>query len=49
VRWLAENTRTAGASDWGLVLYVVDSSADVDGKFADDKAAAATLNGPWPS
>jgi hypothetical protein len=48
VRQLAHDTRVADGSDWGFVLYVVDSSADADGRFDDDqKVAGAALNGPW--
>jgi hypothetical protein len=33
--------------DWGFVIYVVDSSADVDGMFADGFFAYAYLGGPY--
>ena len=48
VRTLADTTRDTAGADWGLVLFVVDSSNDPDGFFDDDlKAAGAALNGPW--
>ncbi|HVO69442.1 MAG TPA: hypothetical protein VMT24_05320, partial [Aggregatilineaceae bacterium] len=47
IRQLADDARTGAGDDWGLVLYVVDSSDDSDGKFTDGKAAGAALNGPW--
>jgi len=31
-------------TDWGFIIFVVDSSNDEDGKFADDKFAFATLD-----
>ena len=48
VRQLAHDARTSGGADWGLVLYVVDSSADDDGLFdGDGLAAGAAIGGPW--
>lgn len=44
----ADQARDNAGTDWGFVLFVVDSSNDPDGKFnADQKAAGAALNGPW--
>src|SRR5690606_22857850 len=34
-------------TDWAFVLFIVDSSADADGRFGDAKSAAAALSGPW--
>ncbi len=48
VRQLAHDTRVNGGADWGLVLYVVDSSSDTDGLFnGDGLPGGAALNGPW--
>jgi hypothetical protein len=48
VRALADNVRDTAGTDWGFVLYVVDSSGVPEGYFIDDhKAAGAALNGPW--
>jgi hypothetical protein len=47
LRSWAHMARTNAATDWGFVLFVVDSSADGDGRFADGKAAGALVNGPW--
>lgn len=45
-RW-AHLTRETAGTDWGLVLYVVDSSNDADGRFQDGKAGGAMVSGPW--
>jgi len=34
-------------ADWSFVIFVVDSSRDPDGKFADGKSAYAYLGGPF--
>jgi len=34
-------------ADWGIVIFVVDSSNDSDGRFADDHYAYAYLGGPF--
>lgn len=48
VRAWAHNTRTDGETDWGFVLFVVDSSDDADHRFdGDGKVAGAALAGPW--
>ncbi len=45
---LAHDARVSGGADWGLVLYVVDSSSDADGLFdGDGLAAGAAIGGPW--
>ncbi len=33
------NMRSSEGTDWGFVIYVIDSSADDDGKFSDGKSA----------
>ncbi|NDJ77751.1 MAG: hypothetical protein GYB65_15975, partial [Chloroflexi bacterium] len=47
--WANEARNTPGQeTDWGMVLFVVDSSNDADGAFnGDGKAGGALLNGPW--
>ncbi|MBN2304092.1 MAG: hypothetical protein JXQ72_06440, partial [Anaerolineae bacterium] len=46
-RW-AHITRQAALTDWGFVLFVVDSSSDADGRFdVDGKAGGAMIAGPW--
>ncbi|MBI5957854.1 MAG: hypothetical protein HY866_03905, partial [Chloroflexi bacterium] len=45
VRTLANTSR--GTNDWSFVIFVVDSSSDTNGKFADELAAAGALNGPY--
>jgi hypothetical protein len=48
VRQLAHDARVTSGADWGLVLYVVDSSSDTDGLFdGDGQPGGAALNGPW--
>lgn len=47
LRKLADDARTAADTDWGMVLFVVDSSADADGRFADERVSGAALGGPW--
>lgn len=35
-------------TDWGFILFIVDSSNDADGRFdLDQKYGGAALNGPW--
>jgi hypothetical protein len=39
--------RTAKGTDWGLTVFVVDSSNDADGSFSDGYFAYAYLGGPY--
>ncbi len=45
-RLYADDTRVADGSDWATSLFVVNSAADGDGKFADGRFAYAWLGGP---
>jgi len=40
-------TREAAGTDWAFTIYIVDSSADSDGKFADGWFGYAYVNGPY--
>lgn len=53
VRWVFDavyaylsDIRNAYATDWAFVVFVVDSSSDADGLFADNGFAGAYLGGP---
>ena len=46
-RAYAASRRTALGTDWGYVIFVVDSLADSDGLFSDGYFAYAYLNGPF--
>ena len=39
--------RVANSTDWAYTMFVVDSSADLDGKFADDFFSYAYIGGPF--
>lgn len=39
--------RAAAGSDWAFTVYIVDSSADVDGEFVDGYFGYAYLGGPF--
>ena len=39
--------RIANNTDWAYTIFVVDSSADADGKFADDFFSYAYIGGPF--
>jgi hypothetical protein len=39
--------RTRLDADWAFIIFVVDSSNDPDGRFADGSFAYAYLGGPW--
>ncbi len=39
--------RDAHGTDWAFAVFVVDSSADLDGRFTDDFFAYAFINGPY--
>lgn len=43
----ANDLRTRYGTHWAAVIFVVDSSSDVDGKFADGWSAYARLGGPF--
>ncbi len=43
----ADDVREAQATDWAFVVFIVDSSADADGRFEDDSFAYAYYNGPY--
>lgn len=45
-RALADATRREVGADWALTLFVADSLADADGKFADGHFAWAWVGGP---
>ncbi len=45
-RALANATRRADGTDWGVNVFVVDSLSDADGKFADGYFAYAWVGGP---
>jgi len=45
-RALASDTRRLDGSDWGVNVFVVDSLADPDGKFADGRYAYSWIGGP---
>ncbi|MBN1563557.1 MAG: hypothetical protein JXA10_06955 [Anaerolineae bacterium] len=47
LRLMADTARDNAGTDWGMVLFVVDSSNDADGRFSDQKISGAALNGPW--
>ena len=45
-RALASDTRSADGTDWAVNVFVVDSLADSDGKFADGRFAYCWIGGP---
>jgi hypothetical protein len=45
-RALASDTRIADGTDWAVNVFVVDSLADTDGKFADGRFAYCWIGGP---
>ena len=45
-RQLADATRRADGADWAVNLFVVNSSKDTDGKFADGRFAYTWIGGP---
>jgi hypothetical protein len=46
-RSYANSRRAALGTDWAYTVFVVDSSADPDGKFTNNQFAFAYLNGPY--
>ena len=42
----ASDTRGADGTDWAVNVFVVDSFADIDGKFADGRFAYCWIGGP---
>ncbi len=42
----ASDTRSADGTDWAVNIFVVDSLADTDGKFADGRFAYCWIGGP---
>jgi len=44
--WMEEQ-RIANGTDWAYTMFVVDSSADTDGKFSDSRFAYAYIGGPF--
>ena len=47
VRDYINDLRETHDTDWAFAVFVVDSSADLDGRFADDYFAYAYINGPY--
>jgi hypothetical protein len=47
VRDYANDLRDRVGSDWAFVIFVADSSADADGRFADNYFAYAYIGGPF--
>ena len=45
-RAYASDTRSADRTDWAVNVFVVDSLADTDGKFADGRFAYCWIGGP---
>jgi len=45
-RAFASDTRLADGTDWAVNVFVVDSLADADGRFADGRFAYAWIGGP---
>jgi hypothetical protein len=45
-RAFAADTRSADGTDWAVNIFVVDSLADTDGKFADGRFAYCYIGGP---
>ena len=45
-RAFAADTRAADRTDWAVNIFVVDSLADTDGKFADGRFAYTWIGGP---
>jgi hypothetical protein len=45
-RALASDTRGADGTDWAVNVFVVDSLADTDGRFADGRFAYCWIGGP---
>jgi hypothetical protein len=43
----AHSLREAGGTDWALTIFVVNSAADPDGRFADRRFAYAYIGGPF--
>ncbi len=47
VRSYVNDLRSSYGTDWAWVIFVVDSSSDLDGRFADGRFAYAYLGGPF--